>query len=563
MKTAVASSSPTAPLRVFVLGVGNSISTAMCDGIARHGNGIAQYVVDGESFTGKTTRLLKAAKTPMIVNARLEFGEALAGEQKEDDETAEEEFELVEPQAKEGDKEGEKVVQLERDLETISLFDKDVDPLADSPTTSPPPSPPIDLPPTPPIQQAPAKIHLIPGSRIHAYAILSPASLLPKTVTLHGELASGQKLSLDILVTTSQLDTSTSSPPLASAIPPPIHTLAARKLIQSFEDGETDPSLSPYSLSAHPLHSDLRSRVVKASIIRLAKSYFLISTHTSFIAIDESELDKPHKPIPTSPKFPPPAPYGTMVAVSYGAPLPAGFGGSAKLSGGPAPTGASFGQPSAGRGGTLFGAAPGGGGFSSGGGGLFGLSRKSSGNVSRGGGGLFGAASSLFGSSSSSIPQAQMQSTFAAAAPAAVNSYAAIPPPPALSSFAAASFGAPTSQAAPAPSFSNAIPTPSSRLDAFARLQSFEGSFTPSVLSLCALAASSLADLISKLPFEQQSIDDVEKVVSTLAVLALWEREMAGEKDEWEEMGEKAKGFVARTTGRNAEEAEELLRSFL
>ena len=51
-------------LRVFALGIGNSVSSALIEGVARAGNGFAQSVGKGEKLDGKVVRMLKGALTP-------------------------------------------------------------------------------------------------------------------------------------------------------------------------------------------------------------------------------------------------------------------------------------------------------------------------------------------------------------------------------------------------------------------------------------------------------------------------------------------------------------------
>lgn len=51
-------------LRVFALGVGNSVSSTLIEGVARAGNGFAQSVGEGEKLDGKVVRMLRGALTP-------------------------------------------------------------------------------------------------------------------------------------------------------------------------------------------------------------------------------------------------------------------------------------------------------------------------------------------------------------------------------------------------------------------------------------------------------------------------------------------------------------------
>ncbi len=64
--------------------------------------------------------------------------------------------------------------------------------------------------------------------------------------------------------------------------PPAVHALAARKIIQDFEDGRYDEQVKRDDPAV-----DVR-RLVKAHIVRLGKTYAISSTHTSFVAVDET-----------------------------------------------------------------------------------------------------------------------------------------------------------------------------------------------------------------------------------------------------------------------------------
>jgi hypothetical protein len=159
VKDAVEGAPDGAPLHVSVLGIGNSVSTAMCEGIARVGHGTFMLVDEQEkSFAGKVARLLKAARTPVISNITVDWGRPLQT------------VETANPQDK-----SEVVVEAGETTpqnKTLNVFDVDVDPtlLDDS---DPPPAPPVILPLPAPVQQSPFRIrNLFPGSRVNIYAIL-------------------------------------------------------------------------------------------------------------------------------------------------------------------------------------------------------------------------------------------------------------------------------------------------------------------------------------------------------------------------------------------------------
>ncbi|KAJ7619554.1 von Willebrand factor type A domain-containing protein, partial [Roridomyces roridus] len=273
VKSAVASAPVNAFLRVSVLGIGNSASTAMCEGIARVGNGTCMMVGEQEtSFTGKIARMLKAARTPPISNISVDWGRPVTKAEKvvvvDDDD-----FEMVEETS-------------EKPKKTLNIFDETVDDLKDMGSTPAPPPPPVVLPPPAAVQQAPFKIrNLFPNIRLNIYAILQgmySSKNVPQTVTIRGSTADGSEIALPITVTLSNL-------PNAPGAPPAVHALAARKIIQDLEDGQHELA----SLITKPDDIDLLARTVKASIIRLGKAYSIASSHTSFVAVDESKPAAP------------------------------------------------------------------------------------------------------------------------------------------------------------------------------------------------------------------------------------------------------------------------------
>ncbi|KAJ7774003.1 von Willebrand factor type A domain-containing protein, partial [Mycena metata] len=193
---AVKAAQERAPLRVSVLGIGNSVSTAMCEGIARVGH-------------GALARLLQAARTPLISRITVDWGRP----------ELEDEFELV--------GKSEKVVEQKskEKQKSLNIFDEAVDPTHLDKTGPPPPH--AVLPPPSDVQQSPLKIrNLFPGTRVNVYAILRGRATIPQTVTLHGSTPDGASISLPIPVTVSRLPST-----------PALHALAARKIIQDLEDG--------------------------------------------------------------------------------------------------------------------------------------------------------------------------------------------------------------------------------------------------------------------------------------------------------------------------------------
>ncbi|KAF7320956.1 hypothetical protein HMN09_00182300 [Mycena chlorophos] len=257
---ATASGSAQADLRVSVLGIGDSVSTAMCQGIARVGNGTCQLVGDNEaSFTGKIARMLKAARMPLISDVKVDWGVTSASASVDEDEG----FEIVEKEVEEPAKNSE--------VAPLNIFDESVDPMhVDQQVV--PLAPPVEIPPVPHIQQSPFKIHTIsPGVRLNIYAIIQD-KFVPDMVTLTGTTAAGAEIRLPIKVTLSNLPNEPDAPPV-------VHALAARNIIQDLEDGKHAIQISD---------EDLRQRTVNACIVRLGKTYSIASSQTSFVAVDEA-----------------------------------------------------------------------------------------------------------------------------------------------------------------------------------------------------------------------------------------------------------------------------------
>ncbi|KAF7307748.1 hypothetical protein MKEN_01134900 [Mycena kentingensis (nom. inval.)] len=268
VKNAVEGAPKDAYIRVSVLGIGNGVSTAMCEGIARLGNGSCMLVGEEESsFTGKISRMLKAAKTPPIVDIRVDWGRSEAASAAPVEMKVADDFELVEGV-------NEKKTHL-------NIFDQAADNSPVPENTVAPPVPPVALSPPPYVQQAPFTIkNLFPNVRLNIYAILQDKTV-PETVTIRGRTMDGADINLPIPVTLSHLSNTPSAPPA-------VHALAARKIIQDLEDGRHEISKT----LPNPEDSELLRRTVKAMIVRLGKTYSIASTHTSFVAVDESKPEK-------------------------------------------------------------------------------------------------------------------------------------------------------------------------------------------------------------------------------------------------------------------------------
>ncbi|KAK3824898.1 MAG: von Willebrand domain-containing protein [Benniella sp.] len=232
---------PKAPIRVFTLGIGNGVSHALIEGVAKAGNGFSQSVGEGEKMEGKVVRMLKAALTPHVSDYTLEVkytSSEVKDKDKDMDMDDDDDFEIVE-RVVDGlnvkvdavDRVDAESKSASKEMKPISLFDPSVDP--DSDVTSPED---IDtdearsagLPMvTPKLLQSP---HIIPPlyafNRTNVYLLMSQqsSSLTPKSVVLRGVSRHGP---LEIEIPIHILDTPGET----------IHQLAAKSAIAELEQG--------------------------------------------------------------------------------------------------------------------------------------------------------------------------------------------------------------------------------------------------------------------------------------------------------------------------------------
>lgn len=68
-----------APFRVFTLGIGSCSSSAMCEGIARAGNGVCLMTATTESILSKTSKLLRASRTSFMKDVSVDWGTSRNG----------------------------------------------------------------------------------------------------------------------------------------------------------------------------------------------------------------------------------------------------------------------------------------------------------------------------------------------------------------------------------------------------------------------------------------------------------------------------------------------------
>ncbi|KAF7367359.1 hypothetical protein MSAN_00798300 [Mycena sanguinolenta] len=216
-------------LRVFCLGIGDGVSSAMCEGIARAGEGECLFAVHTESILPRCARLFRAGRIPFVENVSIDWG------------IPNDDF-VVRSQTV--------------NFSTSSNTQR------------------VHLRPAPAIQQSPAVISNIHAStRMNVYAICTlRKTTVPKEVILRGHLEGGGG-SFELTVPIRGIQLVDLEPGL-----PLVHTLAAWRLIQDHQEGTAPLTLAIEDASEEEIR--------KASIVRLGERYQVASQYTSFVAVD-------------------------------------------------------------------------------------------------------------------------------------------------------------------------------------------------------------------------------------------------------------------------------------
>ena len=272
-------------IRVFPIGIGVGVSSALIEGIARAGNGFAQYVGNSERLDGKIVRMLKGALMPHVTDYTLEVNYASEAAPDKDDE-----FEIVEKVADNF----EAGLSLEDPSDRIddagrqkpiSLFDNnaadktDLDKMKDGKHRF------DHLPelPTPKLLQVPHKIPpLFPFSRTSAYLLMSPETShrTPVAVMLRGTCAQGP-LELRIPVETAEKPGKT------------LHCLAAKKAMQELEEGRgwlhDAKDIKSENKLIKEAHSARFDEIVQREAVRLGMQFQVAGKWTSWVAVEQGK----------------------------------------------------------------------------------------------------------------------------------------------------------------------------------------------------------------------------------------------------------------------------------
>jgi Vault protein inter-alpha-trypsin domain/von Willebrand factor type A domain len=260
----------TESVRFFSLGIGHGASSSLVEGIARAGDGFAQFVGEKEKMEKRVVRMLKGALTPHIKDYTMEVKY----------ENADEEFEIVESvteSLKGLDTDSEKAVPKMK-KEVISLFDKSakVDDTIDKGAGRHDHLPPIS---TPKLLQAPHKIpSLYPFNRTSVYLLMSAESCQrkPKAVVLR---ATSEHGSLELVIPVQDVGTGET-----------LHQLAAKKAIQELEE-ERGWITEATSKDGMLLKAEFEGRwdeMVEREAVRLGVQFQIANKWCSFVAVEKN-----------------------------------------------------------------------------------------------------------------------------------------------------------------------------------------------------------------------------------------------------------------------------------
>jgi hypothetical protein len=266
-----------ADARVFALGIGGDVSHTLVEGVAKAGNGFAQFVTPGEGTDQKVIRMLKAALYPHLTNRTMEVQ---YHSDKEGATVKYNDFELVEkvdyclnisdlPAATDGTEKTTKDTTMsfydsKADLDT-SIQPAGTDQYAHLPTFD-----------TPKILQAPTGIPtLYPFNRTTIYLILGPDApqMRVSSITLRATSPQGP---FELTIGVNEKDSGTT-----------IHQLAARRAVQELEEGRgwLQGAKTSSGSMIKEVHASRFEELVEREAVRLGESFQVAGKWTSFVAV--------------------------------------------------------------------------------------------------------------------------------------------------------------------------------------------------------------------------------------------------------------------------------------
>ena len=266
--------------RVFALGIGTDVSHTLVEGVARAGNGFAQFVVQDEQTDEKVMRMLKGALYAHTKDYQLEVHYDDTDEESMSDV---DDFEIVERvndclkiSAEPTESTGRKRDK-DEESKPMSFFDDsaDLDKPFDGTTGRYAHLPSID---TPKLLQAPNTIPpLFPFNRTTLYLLLGPEAPQKKVVSLTLRAKSAQgPLELNIPVFSAGANSTAT-----------IHQLAARKATQDLEEGRG--WLQSATIEGTSVKAKFESRfdeIVERECVRLGEKFQVAGKWTSFVAVE-------------------------------------------------------------------------------------------------------------------------------------------------------------------------------------------------------------------------------------------------------------------------------------
>ena len=246
------------PFRVFSLGIGDSVSHHLVEGVARAGGGYSQFVMGQERFESKVVRMMLAGLQIPLNDLHVHWDGRPPAEEMM--------YKLVYEIGA-----NDYIVVEKEEKESTSFFDKEVDDM-EMMKSEPPPEPPKSTLKAPTIQQIPETMpYLYNGSRYVMYFLFPSTYRTPRNFTLKGTTPKGSVITLDIPVTESTLGGGSKSI---------LHTLAARAILGELQEGRLD---------VHSKHAsdDSLPDAVKDEGIRIGLHSQLMSQWTAFVLKDE------------------------------------------------------------------------------------------------------------------------------------------------------------------------------------------------------------------------------------------------------------------------------------
>jgi hypothetical protein len=272
-----------ADARVFALGIGNDVSHTLVEGVARAGNGFAQFVAEGEGTDRKVVRMLKGALYSHLKDRKIEV------RYNKHETVGDDDFELVEKvdhclNIKDSHDSSVPSSAAETTEKSMSFFDTTADldqPIQPAGLDRYAHLPTFD---TPKIIQAPNEVpSLFPFNRTTIYLLLgSDAPQEPvSSITIRATSPQGP-LELTIDVDEKEVVGTT------------VHQLAAKKAIQELEEGRGWLQTAKTSTGSL-IKDDHKSRfdeLVEREAVRLGETYQVAGKWTSFVAVNEHDSSR-------------------------------------------------------------------------------------------------------------------------------------------------------------------------------------------------------------------------------------------------------------------------------